>query len=637
MVSRRRDTFNIRRSVDLYWTEKFLVVLQFLQWQALLWTISKRWPWPEQWLYTTSFVLFANLDLYSWTKERGMSISNGYYTAFLSVLPLGIVLLVMALKKTVYRRAKLRHKELMIRFVTLKRWGGYLAEMYYIPFLVHVLRVWPTECRGGKMTYFDSVDCLGFAHITSLIFTFVVAAGFVIVAPLLAYRYASKMAIYRNARLHERSLQSREVEYVLELSNLYENEHSFVGAPFQRKWLFSRCMYYVINALAVVIAVLGQGGAEGPQIIAFLILQLVIAVPKICYHQYRCASTNLLAMLFDWTTIILTLIGSLSYNNERNALFVDKTLTTLLRGISIVGVGPAVLLLLYCLYKGWSYTISKKNVRSILLDKNNKTMIDRIDKAAVIIETSSVLPPEFVDRDELRKHIRDLHAIRMRPENEGHILEWTVQDTIKSLILLYENSENLTLLPNRKLVAAVKGVSARLHKLDEERVVVHPDMQEFFNKLLVMRFLLPDKYIDGKRSDWEEVKGAGMNDMWIEEMGRRRSPSASADNLGGRLRFGALGAGATMVQMERGEDEFKAAEEYGGGDGGEAEDEHAAYAAEYQNYGGYGAADGKQSAAAIELARLNEESESSGDFGPGGQYAQHAGEDENYAEEQQLL
>ena len=37
MVSRRRDTFTIKRSVDLYWTEKFLVVLQFLQWQALLW------------------------------------------------------------------------------------------------------------------------------------------------------------------------------------------------------------------------------------------------------------------------------------------------------------------------------------------------------------------------------------------------------------------------------------------------------------------------------------------------------------------------------------------------------------------------------------------------------------------------
>jgi hypothetical protein len=52
-------------SVDLYWTEKWRMLWDFLQLYALLWQAANPWSWPSSWLRFTWVSVFFNLDLFS--------------------------------------------------------------------------------------------------------------------------------------------------------------------------------------------------------------------------------------------------------------------------------------------------------------------------------------------------------------------------------------------------------------------------------------------------------------------------------------------------------------------------------------------------------------------------------------------
>ena len=61
--SMRSGDFAVR-TTSLFWLEKALLVLDFLQAYTLLWTMSQAWPWPNPWLRWTRFTLLFGLDLF---------------------------------------------------------------------------------------------------------------------------------------------------------------------------------------------------------------------------------------------------------------------------------------------------------------------------------------------------------------------------------------------------------------------------------------------------------------------------------------------------------------------------------------------------------------------------------------------
>mmetsp|Transcript_38383 Transcript_38383/g.62381 ORF Transcript_38383/g.62381 Transcript_38383/m.62381 type:complete len:661 (+) Transcript_38383:90-2072(+) len=514
-LAARPSLKKVRRSASLFWFEKIQVTIKFLQFYALLWVIANRWPWPAQWQADTSFSLLSCLDLYSWCKKFGLELSNGAFTMFMVFIPCVALIIFSVLRFTLYSSDNINRNKQCISLWTMKRVFGYASEIYFIPFLLHALRVWPNECTDGKMTYMREIECNGIVHLGMSGITILLFLLYVLAVPYYFFSKSRSLEVFAEPDLHENSLQSREIEYVLELSDLYEQTHVWVIAPFRRNWMYTKCRDFFLKFYLTSAAVQGFRTDETTQILMYFIGVSIEPVIKIISLQYRCNSTNVLVGAYEWCLVILSLFGVLSHNSERNSLFIDSTLTMILRAISLLCAVVVTILVLACLCGGWSYTVSKKKTETVI--EKDKYFIEQLHSAHYILRSSTFTPPEFVDRDQLRKQILQLHELREKPETKGHILEWSLQDTIKSLILLYENSENLTLLPNPKLVDALDGFSERLIDLETERVVVHPDLQDFYSRLLVVRYLLPDDYMNGDRAAWEE-ETEEMQDTWLENL-----------------------------------------------------------------------------------------------------------------------
>eukprot|EP00954_Amorphochlora_amoebiformis_P021321 1345624-Amorphochlora_amoeboformis.AAC.2 len=282
-----RRSRKIRRSVDLYWFEKLLVVVRFLQIYCLLWGIADRWPWPAQWQKETSFILLSGADLYGFREEYGLDLENGVYTIFVAILPiivwgiLGISLL------TVYKNDDSSHPDKFMSVWRLKRMVGFFSEVYFIPFLLHVLRFLPNECENDRMKYAEEFDCNGIFHYGAAALTLLILFIYIPAAPYYFYLKASYLGIFKDPSLHEQSMQSREIEYVLELSDVYDQTHAYVVAPYRRGWIFSKSLDYIYKFTLVLTAVQGYRFGDTIQIAVFFTLVAVEPIYKLYSWQYR--------------------------------------------------------------------------------------------------------------------------------------------------------------------------------------------------------------------------------------------------------------------------------------------------------------------------------------------------------------
>jgi hypothetical protein len=97
---------------NLFWWEKILLLIDFLQIFGIIWNAANAWPWPYLWIVWTRFINYINIDIFSMRdggalagESQNLYISKwgsvdgyGYYVLYFAVAQFVLSILVVLLE-----------------------------------------------------------------------------------------------------------------------------------------------------------------------------------------------------------------------------------------------------------------------------------------------------------------------------------------------------------------------------------------------------------------------------------------------------------------------------------------------------------------------------------------------------------
>jgi hypothetical protein len=322
--------------VDMFWYEKILIFVMYLQRLALLTMFNI--PWPFFFLENSRYLFSFLLDF---TAHHGGVAALGEGTIF-EGCDIGcktmwglfaVVALVSWSLVAAWDRFSLYHTINIERIL----WG--VIQIAFLPFCNVVLRYYMLNKEGrlygGIGEWSTPLSEIGVVLLILLVCTFF---G-------IGYFRMSRLVLFISKIRHESYLRSREVEYLLHFSPTYRNERVWMISHYNLEawwWSLARCgvdlcilicLVVFSEKAAIVLAAVLIGGA---------IITMIFFV-----DVHRCVSSNWLEIVANCALFIYALLASLQVFGVQNALLVDNVLAQIILGIH---VGSIVICLLMCLY-----------------------------------------------------------------------------------------------------------------------------------------------------------------------------------------------------------------------------------------------------------------------------------------------
>jgi hypothetical protein len=244
----------------LCWTEKVLMVLDFLQLSALMWIMAQPWPWPYLWSSYTRRVVYANADLFSLTSHGALAGATTseysdwgemdnytFYALLFAVIQAVSFWSIWGLrfKRDVYGYVAPDNKHHLIALLTL---FSYIA---YLPCSLATFRLY--YCENNVLAADPSVSCLGAEHITILsicsLCTLPVFIGF----PYMLYTYIQKTLVYGDTCDHEKRLQIWEILQMLLLDDCWVKRQFWISSSFTKFGAYFRLHMVLLKGLYLLI------------------------------------------------------------------------------------------------------------------------------------------------------------------------------------------------------------------------------------------------------------------------------------------------------------------------------------------------------------------------------------------------
>jgi len=83
------------------------------------------------------------------------------------------------------------------------------------------------------------VDCWSPVHYALLGVSLCTAVPFLVIIPWFLHRIIVQHTVFNQPPLHEKHVRSREIEYMIGVSDLYEQDRTFVFASYRRYFVYS--------------------------------------------------------------------------------------------------------------------------------------------------------------------------------------------------------------------------------------------------------------------------------------------------------------------------------------------------------------------------------------------------------------
>eukprot|EP01006_Ploeotia_vitrea_P033641 TRINITY_DN65595_c8_g3_i1.p1 TRINITY_DN65595_c8_g3~~TRINITY_DN65595_c8_g3_i1.p1 ORF type:complete len:727 (-),score=357.74 TRINITY_DN65595_c8_g3_i1:57-2195(-) len=493
-----------KRTVSLYWAEKLWALVYFIQLSALLWIMSSAWPWPFRWLEWSRWCLLLVLDLPTYFSHASMSFySNTAHTVLVLLVPAAIYGgYVFAVKY--WYDAMQGPPPFMPRRLVFEKTAVQLADFLYIPVILAGFRT--ITCDDSKLVLIDSgISCFSAPHFVLVIIAGCTALPFALLYPYVLYGYTKPLAVFQSVTMHEKYLQSREIEYLMGINNLYQVDRVYLVSSFRRYFVHYRAGICVQKFLLVaVVHVFGKHMIDLPELQA-LLFTIIVAAPVVLnffVRQYRAISTEYQRGVLAWALVIVSMIGIFSAGQVQNAFLVASTLSIILAMIYGTALVLFLVLVIYAYCKKQHWPITLADVDSIL--DRDMEMVTAINESKRMLDEAFDCPPEMMNKDDVRDQILIIDRFRRSARASGHVLEWTLQDLTEDLAMVLEQIRNVSMLPDEELEDALTDVGPRLRAKQFDRALLHPAKTRMLQKMLVMRQLLGDDFLHGNRVEWDD-------------------------------------------------------------------------------------------------------------------------------------
>jgi hypothetical protein len=472
--TRGRVKLRESKQVSLRRQESLCILADYLQLGGLLFVA---FPWPDGWSAGggTFFALW-NLELPHIITQAGavapfeLAYIWGVLIAFVAVTLLtgGVI---MAKGNVCKMRDVGAAKRRRRRRPTLERRLATCLEFLYTPVALVLFRSLVCSDKGTSIIAPEMV-CGGTLHIAHAAIVVLCALPIVLGLPMYLSRWAAKVTVYGKGDMHERYLQSREIEYLLGINTLYEESHFQIVGAYRRSFAFFKAVCCIQKILLTALVVLlSKEHMPGYQKVQATLILVILCIPpclKLCLRQYRVRSLQHQRASLEWALVLCGVIGIFFAGEDRalSAFLTDSNVVLELWIFNLSGALGFVSFGLLAHFRKERWSIGTQDIEDLLVA--NERLVDTLNKAKALQIEAETTAPQFLPTHRILSTLaavremleetttklkgRNMHTALFRPRKhhkEGlslneiraidpsFTLEWTLQDMKQDLGLLH--------------------------------------------------------------------------------------------------------------------------------------------------------------------------------------------------------
>eukprot|EP00698_Gefionella_okellyi_P005594 TRINITY_DN1508_c0_g1_i4.p1 TRINITY_DN1508_c0_g1~~TRINITY_DN1508_c0_g1_i4.p1 ORF type:complete len:1003 (-),score=159.35 TRINITY_DN1508_c0_g1_i4:2913-5921(-) len=475
------------RSVSSFWSEKFFVILDYLQVYAVLIYSSRAWPFPYAWLNWTNWTLMFNLDLLNLSLTLPSSSAQFGWIAAWCFVPYGIFaslgILVFIAKISKGKRYLQARARLFYIY-------AFVFEAVWIPWCLQASRI--AMCNSSSvLTYANDVQCLSVAQI----FIAVIAVGGAILmhlVPLAMFIFIRRQLVSPRTSDHETFMHLKETEYVVDLDDTWLIGNFWLFAPFKRRTVYHRPFLLVVKSLFVFFAVFFNkdgttASSVGGQAYAMLALLFVYQMYTAVMMPYRMLSTSFMVQALGWANVLNMIFGALLSAKISSPLLVASVLTVWLLFFNILGIFLMVVAVVVMIYRQCTGTIMWPVVYELARSYTDETVSSTVKEARALVKKSLSTVKYFVRVDNLEKQIQIVSDMYLKSVAANDPLRVSLLDVLEDLINTFNALAPISLLPRPALERELPEFRKRLDQRDLKLTLLNPQSRLLILLMMVVR------------------------------------------------------------------------------------------------------------------------------------------------------
>lgn len=446
-------------------TATTVIVLSYIQYYALIASLSLTWTFPKSYTQATYWLFLFNLDIWEFAKIFGGEYKayRDYATpsnlvlgdkfvvwyAIFAIIHWGTYVLASILYFIFTRNAKLKEQ-----YVPRLRIG--LVIFWYlmcIPAGVNYTKVYWCLPKGGAMDVANDYTCWASAESKAyFIISFISLLFHFVIIPLFYFNRIRKALVTPYIRAHENYLLRRELETEFNLNSKFLTESLYYYSLFRR----TRAYMLVSDIFFRGGLVLAYGaffslsnneneqlGSYGKLISAIIIFALILLkffndLFRLPFRPFVLNALNLICLIFLFMNSVFGLM--LNVPNLETAFQSPTYLKPLLIFVNSSWLFAILFWIAYIVWKAhyrriWPSLYSKQ--RRNYLSGQNDRFVTALEEASLVIAETRKVVPLFAPAHKLKFQILKINALTREAEYYNELLHPTLQECLQILTELY--------------------------------------------------------------------------------------------------------------------------------------------------------------------------------------------------------
>ena len=564
-------TVKLRRSVSLIKFDSLLLCLDYLQLLSVILSMSLSWAWPVNFIKGTSFIFFANLDIWEFVKVH--TVYQGRAQAFADPNTISfsylIYCLVWLLALTVIMLTTVACNFITPRFLSFgplntilfkaKLTYGFLVllQVSCLPFGITFVRLFDCQYyinqETGEQTYrsivLQNTLCWSSSHLSILIPLIFVALGYFIVVPtwlILKIREELNTSsnYFRDRKktnlIHERQLLLKEAEFILGLDVIWAMENYSFFSSFRRTWV----LFVPLNFINKAILLSLFGGLyylEQLQSAGFFLYIFIVGLVILLNPVYRLTIFNFMLLFSLIVHLCNLLVGTLLVLEVQNALLYGQNLLYILLVINLSWVFVAGLWFFYLYLRSLRCFVMRhgplwpilSDLNPLIKLKNHHTLKYFLAtlQARRVLEMCYSYPKLFTPVHKLSRKIKIINAYCREAEMLENIMHESLMSLLMEMVDVYNllAPQSLFIQSEHKssyfsvvyeLLVLMPHLQRRLEQREKKFILVTPLKKRILLKLFVISvFMEKLERITVVHAEWRHLiwEPAGMAECSISD------------------------------------------------------------------------------------------------------------------------
>ncbi|XP_038067918.1 uncharacterized protein LOC119737550 isoform X2 [Patiria miniata] len=321
-----------KRKTMLVLHDAFFLILDFLQFYALIAAISLRWPWPFNWLYSTRFVFLFNLDIWEFMKMNDPDVYNSARDGFIDSTLIGFdyrwyalgwaIFIFVAITLYIILYIAMNYQKrynLLLLLAQLQRAYIIVCQILAMPIGVMMAKLF--HCNtDDNMDVHNATPCAGGEHLAYIIVPLVIYVGLFIILPIWMIMKIRTQIFSNRSERHEGFLQLKETEFAHGLDFIWAIKLYHLFSSFRLVWSYYRpvMFFFKLVLLAAYAALLWL---PMWQMVVFLVAICPLFLVIFIRRPFRITSFNVYIMINFLCMLIFSIMGLMQNLFDTNSVF----------------------------------------------------------------------------------------------------------------------------------------------------------------------------------------------------------------------------------------------------------------------------------------------------------------------------